>query len=76
MIIPMTPKRGKFSEQIRKAVEASGMSRYAISARTKIDQAALSRFVHGKCGLSLANLDALAEVLKLDVVVRREERKD
>jgi len=71
----MSPKRTKFSDQIRKAVKESTISRYAIYKQTGIDQAALSRFVNGKMGLSLENLDLLAEMLGLEVVSRRRKPK-
>ncbi len=46
------------------------MSRYRICKRAVIDQATFSRFMAGRVGLSLPTLDALAEVLGLDVVAR------
>ena len=63
-------KHVKLSEQIRWAVDASGMSRYAICKATGIHQAAMSRFMAGTVGLSMANLDALADLLELDVLTR------
>jgi hypothetical protein len=35
-----------------------------------MDQGSMSKFMAGKCGLSLAVLDRLADVLCLDVVAR------
>ena len=65
----MSKKRlKKLSEQLRQAVNESGMSRNAIARATGIDKGALSRFVHGERGLSLATLDVLAELLRLRVV--------
>ena len=60
-------KRVKLTDQIRRAVEASGKSRYAISQATGVDQAALSRFVHGG-GLSMESLDLVAEYLGLNII--------
>ena len=65
----MSKTRTRFSDQIRQAVEASGQSRYRICKDTGIDQAVLSRFMAGKVGLSMATLDALADVLNLRIVV-------
>jgi transcriptional regulator with XRE-family HTH domain len=64
----------RFSDQIREAVDASGMSRYAICKAIGLNQGAMSRFMSGKSGMSMAALDRLAELLGLRVVARR--RKD
>jgi len=66
----MKAKRARLSDQIRQAVNAAGVSRYRICKGALIDQAAMSRFMAGRLGLSLQALDALAEVLGLDVVAR------
>jgi transcriptional regulator with XRE-family HTH domain len=68
MIITM--RRKPFSDQIREAVDASGMSRYRICAEIKLSQPAMSRFMSGNAGLSLAVLDRLADLLGLDVMMR------
>ena len=64
----MKRKRVKLSDQIRRAVDESGLSRYAICKATGIDKGHMSRFMAGKGGLSMANLDALADVLRLCIV--------
>jgi transcriptional regulator with XRE-family HTH domain len=56
------------SDQLRAAVLASEESRYAIAKATGISQAMLSRFVHGKSGLSMDYIDRLAAHLKLKLV--------
>ena len=62
----MTVKHAtKISEQLRAAVDASGMSRYSICQLTGIHQSVMSRFMAGKIGLSLASIDLLADVLDL-----------
>lgn len=65
----------KLSDQIRQAIEDCGMSRYAISQQTGIDQAALSRFMHGQVGLGLDALDRLSECLQLTVTWNRKPPK-
>jgi len=55
-------------DQIRQAVDDSGLSRYAICKATRIDQGGFSHFMAGKAGLTLANLDLVAEVLGLRIV--------
>jgi hypothetical protein len=62
--------RKSFSDQIRDAVNASGVSRYRICATIRLSQGSMSKFMAGKGGLSLAVLDRLAELLDLAVVTR------
>ena len=59
----MSRQTKTFTERIRELIDQSGQTRYAISKATEIDQATLSRFMTGKGGLSLANLDALSKHL-------------
>ena len=64
----MTKKQAKqFSDEIRSAVENSGLTRYRIAKETGIDAAALCRFVQGQVGLTMENLDKLAECIGLHV---------
>jgi transcriptional regulator with XRE-family HTH domain len=65
----------RFSDQIREAVDASGMSRYRICAEIGLSQAAMSRFMAGKSGLSMDTLDRLAGLIGLAVVTRRDANK-
>jgi plasmid maintenance system antidote protein VapI len=67
----MARKHTKLSDQLRQAIETSGKSRYALWQETDIDQATLSRFVHGKGGLSMDGLDRLAEALGLELAPKR-----
>jgi ribosome-binding protein aMBF1 (putative translation factor) len=60
----------RFSDQIRAAVDVSGMSRYCICKRIGLPESSMSRFMSGKSGLSLETLDRLAELLKLTVTTR------
>ena len=64
----MGTKRVKLSEQVRRAVKQCGLSRYRICKVIGMDQSIMSRFMTGKGGLSMANLDALADVLGLRIV--------
>jgi transcriptional regulator with XRE-family HTH domain len=64
----MSARRIKLSDQIRRAVDASGVTRYRIAKASGINHAAMSRFMAGKGGLSVKTLDALADVIGLDVV--------
>ena len=67
----MKRKPVKLSEQVRRAVEKSGMSRYAICKAIGMHESVMSRFMNGKGGLQQDGLDALADLLELDVVARR-----
>jgi hypothetical protein len=60
----MKKHRVKLSEEIRRAVDASGLSRYRISKTLGIAESTMSRFMAGG-GLSMEHFDALAEVLDL-----------
>ncbi len=62
----------RFSDQIRAAVDASGMSRYRICREIGLSQPTMSRFMAGKSGLSMESLDRLAELLGLAVVRKTE----
>ena len=71
----MAPKRTKLTDQLKAAIDAADKSRYALSEETDIDQATLSRFMHGKGGLSMDGLDRLAEALGLELVARRPAKR-
>ncbi len=61
------------SDRIRELIDDCGMSRYAIWKATGIDQATLSRFKAGG-GLSMDNLDKLADLLDLNITTGRRRR--
>ena len=63
----MARRRLKFSDQLRRAVAASGLSRYRIAKLLNVSESLLSRFLAGKGGLSLDTLDPLAGLLDLNV---------
>jgi ribosome-binding protein aMBF1 (putative translation factor) len=71
----MTRRRDKLTDQIRRAINESGVSRYRLWKETGIDQAVLSRFVAGKAGMTLKSLDVLADALGLRIVADRSKRK-
>ena len=70
----MNQKPIGFMDQIRQAVEDSGLSRYRICKTAGIDQASFSRFMRGTVGLSSPTTDALADALGLMVVAKGPRR--
>lgn len=62
------------TEELRNAIEQSGLTRYRISRDLGIDQAQLSRFMRGQRGLSLDALDRLCAYLNLSLSRRKKAR--
>jgi transcriptional regulator with XRE-family HTH domain len=71
----MGKQRVRLSDQVRRAVDASGLSRYRIAKETGIGESTMSRFMAGRCGLSLASIDALADLLGLDIAAKRRPKR-
>jgi transcriptional regulator with XRE-family HTH domain len=68
----MTEQRPvKLTDQLRKAIDDSGLTRYRIAQETGIDESALAKFYNGHRGLSMEALDALGEYLGLRIVMDR-----
>ena len=65
----------KLTDQLREAIDGSGMSRYAVAKAIGLDQSTLSRFMSGKAGLALDTVDRLAELLELQLVVTKKAAK-
>lgn len=63
-------------DEIRKAIEASGLTRYQIAKETGIAQSQLSRLVNGERGLSVEAIERLAHYLDLEIVIRHKRRKE
>ncbi len=70
----MARRRVTLSDQVRAAVDASGLSRYRICMETDISQAAMSRFMSGQGGLSMKALDRLADFLNLNITTGKRRR--
>ncbi|MHC4462176.1 MAG: helix-turn-helix domain-containing protein [Planctomycetota bacterium] len=61
-------------ENIAKAIEKSGKSRYQISKDTGVDQAVLCRIVSGgSCSIETA--DILCKYLGLELVAKKSKKK-
>lgn len=65
----MATKRYKpISQQLRGAIDTSGMSRYRICKEVGLPESTMSQFMSGQCGLALATVDRLGELLGLTIV--------
>jgi DNA transposition AAA+ family ATPase len=65
--MPKKENRKPLSDELREAVERSGLSRYSIWQQTGIDQGSLSKFMDGERGLGLESIDKLADLLGLHI---------
>lgn len=67
----MTKKQQRLTDQLRAAITSSDKSMGQIARESGIDIATISRFVHGKGGLSMDGLDRIAESLGLVLALAR-----
>jgi DNA transposition AAA+ family ATPase len=65
----------KLTDQIRQAIDDSGITRYRIAHETGIDESALAKFYNGTRGLSLDNINLLGGYLELKIVMDRKPKK-
>ena len=63
------------TDQLRQAIDDSGLTRYRIAQKTSIDESALAKFYNGHRGLSMKSLNALGEYLELTIIMRRKPTK-
>ena len=49
----------KLTDQLRQAIDDSGLTRYQIAREAGIDESALAKFYNGHRGLSMKALDAI-----------------
>ena len=71
----MGKRTAKLTDQIRQAIDDSGLSRYEIAQQTGIDESALEKFYNGQRGISSTALDALGEFLQLTIKLGRRPQK-
>ena len=64
----MAKRQKPLSEQLRKLIEESELSRYEIGKRSGVDASQLHRFVNGTGRLTTDSLDKIGEVLQLRLV--------
>jgi transcriptional regulator with XRE-family HTH domain len=71
----MGRKRPTFSDELRRAVDDCGMSRYRLCKELGIAESTLSRFMSGERGLTMKCLNHLAELLDLHVAAGKRPKK-
>ena len=59
------------TDQLRQAIDDSGLTRYRIAKETGISESALAQFYNGHRGLSIEALNALGEYLQLKITLGR-----
>ena len=68
-------KVDRLTDQLRQAIDESGLTRYHIAKATGIDESALAKFYNARRGLSMKALDALGEFLELKIILGRKPGK-
>jgi plasmid maintenance system antidote protein VapI len=68
-------QRKSFTDELRSAIEESGLTRYAIWQATGIDQGSLCKFMAGERGLGMESIDKLADLLGLHIVAEPRRSK-
>ena len=63
------------TDQLRQAIDDSGLTRYRIAQETGISESTLAHFYNGYRGLSMNALNALGEFLDLKIVLGRKPDK-
>ena len=67
------PKKYKpLSDQLRKLIEDSELTRYRIAIDAEIDHSQLSRFMKGNGRLTTDSMDRIGKVLELELKVKGE----
>ncbi len=63
------------TDQLRQAIDDSGLTRYRIAQETGLSESTLAQFYNGHRGLSMNALNALGEFLDLKIVLGRKPGK-
>lgn len=72
---PKSRQTKLLSDQLRQAIDDSGLTRYRIAKETGISESALAQFYNGHRGLSMKALNALGEFLELTIGLGRKPDK-
>ena len=71
----MAKKPIRLTDELRAAIRTSEKSMGEIARQSGIDIATISRFIHGKGGLSMDGLDGIANCLGLRLVADKPRKK-
>lgn len=71
----MSKKRIQLSEQIRRAILTSGLTRYRICKEIGITQPSMTRFIQGQAWLSMPTLDKIADLLEIDIATPKRHKR-
>lgn len=63
------------SNQVRKAIDASGMSRYSIAKQSGVSEGMLSRFMSGENDVTLRTLEKIAPLIGVTLKVTQSKRQ-
>ena len=67
----MGNKKKGLEEQLRRAIEGSGMSQNQLSLLSGVNRAQISRFVKDERTLTLASAEKIAEALEMELKKRK-----
>ncbi|MHB1035229.1 MAG: helix-turn-helix domain-containing protein [Pirellulales bacterium] len=63
------------TDQLRRAIDDSGLTRYRIAKETGVSESTLAQFYNGHRGLSMEALNALGQYLELTITLGRKPGK-
>jgi len=66
---------GEIFHALRHAIKSSRVSRYRMSKELGIDQSVFSRFMSGEIGLTVVNVERIADYLGLEISFRLKAKK-
>ena len=72
----MNDSRLRLSDDLRRAIDKSSMSRYRICKQVGLSESCMSRFMAGKVGLATKNWDAIGQLLGLRIVRDETAKKE
>ena len=67
-----TMNQRNMSSQLRTAVLEAPMSRYKLAIATGVSESSISKFIHGKSGLSIKSIDSIWSELGLQLQLPKE----
>jgi transcriptional regulator with XRE-family HTH domain len=70
----MAKKRLTLTDELKAAITMADKSLGQIARESGIDIATISRFIHGKGGLSMEGLDAISQCLGLRIVADKSSK--